>query len=629
MTENGGEDLLRTFFDQENPMIQVFADIWMGGLRVNTEEIFKRREDERVNFAVIARRMRKAVRQLLPFRTEPHGRLNDIEKWYVNGSAKYRKAIEAWAMVDDVEDDFVEAMRLAGPVSNAWATENGERKPAGPNFSHYMPVRVLIYDLFQEKVILSEGKVQSDGDARGRLKVRLEKRIRNAAEGEDVSREKACIEVLDCLAEIAGIEQRMKLYLTPYTKLMDPETGKLYPVVSSMLATRRMAASYPNPMQLGKRGEASYVRGFFVGDTPDHLVVSIDWSGIELVEIGEFSADPEFIKAFGQIPHEDLHTGATVDILAVEVPGLNESIFKAMKKFDEASTFLATYGDHLENTKRLFTNLKGEPLTPSKAVKYWRTEIGKGANFNYWYSGFLGTVGERMGWSTETTGRATERYRERFAVAEAWRLGLIEEVKENGYITLPDHHRRVRFEATSEWREIFSDLWNLPGFDQKALGGYYAFAHAVGTKIQKRSFNQAVNSYIQGTCATVAKRSILRIRKACQERGWGPNLVRFMMPIHDELVFSVHWKIAAEFIVMARAIMIDHPDLFKHCKLDASPSVGRTFAPFDKKNPFGQIELYELPAELGVGTPGSRANIDQMNEVIDYLRSVRRLSVAA
>ena len=35
----------------------------------------------------------------------------------------------------------------------------------------------------------------------------------------------------------------------------------------------------------------------------EHLIVRIDWTGIELVEIGEFSGDPEFIKAFGQIPH--------------------------------------------------------------------------------------------------------------------------------------------------------------------------------------------------------------------------------------------------------------------------------------------------------------------------------------
>ena len=37
------------------------------------------------------------------------------------------------------------------------------------------------------------------------------------------------------------VDQRMKLYIQPYMLLTDPETDRLYPVVSSELATRRMA----------------------------------------------------------------------------------------------------------------------------------------------------------------------------------------------------------------------------------------------------------------------------------------------------------------------------------------------------------------------------------------------------
>lgn len=621
IADTGDDKLVKTFFDQENPMIQVYADIWMDGLVINSDAVYGKRTDERKHYAKVLRKMRETVKQLLPFPDQPNERLMEVESWYAKGFKKYRDNITAWANLPFEEDDYKEAFRAAGPVSNAWALEGGTKKSNGPNFSHYMPVRTLIYDLTRERPIMSEGKVQSDGDGRGRLKMRFEKRIRNAEEGVDLGREKLAIELLDCLQEISSIEQIMKLYLTPYSKLMDPETGKIYPVVSSMLSTRRMAARYPNPMQLGKRGEATYVRGFYRADDDDHLIVSIDWSGIELVEIGEFSADPEFIKAFGQLPHEDLHSGAAADILSVDVIGMNEKIFKDIKNYEDAEAFLKHY-DFLENGKRLFTNLKGEPLSPAGAVKYWRTEIGKGANFNYWYSGFLGTVGERMGWSVETTGRATERYRERFHVAETWRLDLIEELKDNGYITLPDGHRRVRFEATQNWREMFMDMWNLPGQDRLTLGGYYAFANAVASKIQKRSFNQGVNAYIQGSCATIAKRSILRIRKACLDRGWDHRMVRFMMPIHDELVFSVHRTIAAEFITMAREIMITHPDIFQHCKLDASPSIGRTFAPYSpEKNPFGQIELFEAPKLSCVpeNKINKRLSQDEVEGVVDYL----------
>lgn len=609
MAKNSPE-AIPTFFSQENPMVQKFSNIWTGGMVVNTTNVFARRDLERSNMADILRRMKVAVNKLLPFDTAPSAVLRD-EKWY---GQKYRDQIIAWAKLPDSEDDFTQCQQVRGPVSNAWAEEKGLAGSNGPNFSHYMPMRVLLYDLINTKAVRKEGKIQSDGEARGKLKERLSDRPEAVA-------------IIDAINEIAGVEQRMKLYLTPYTQLMDPETGKMYPVVSSMLATRRMAGSVPNVMQLAKRGESTYVRGFFEADYDDHVLVSIDWSGIELVEIGDFSADPEFIKAFGQIPHEDLHAGAAADILAVDVPGLTEDIFKSLRDFGSVDDFIDHYGQDLANTNRLFTDLKGQDLAIGKAYKYWRTEVGKGANFNYWYSGFLGTIGERMGWSTEKTGKATERYRERFHVAERWRTDLIAEVQQNGFITLPDGHRRVRFEATHLWNDYFCSKFQYPldGEDDQ-LSKFNSIISWIARKIQKRAHNQAVNAYIQGSCATIAKRSIIRIDDWKGQQGWKDREARFLMPIHDELLYSVHKDIVPEFVNGARNIMITHPDMFKHCQLDASPSVGLTFEPWNSKNAsVGQVELYELP-DIGCGPVNGRANDDQMRGVVDYLFDQRKLA---
>jgi DNA polymerase I-like protein with 3'-5' exonuclease and polymerase domains len=624
--------VMTTFFEQENPMIHVFSNIWDEGMRVDTDAIFDRRDEERANMAQILLKLKALVKAKLPFKDEPHAGLMD-EKWYKSGYQKYRDQIVQWANsadwvvktdADEESDDhplqaeaaiFAQCAQVRGPVSNAWSIETDKPEPTGPNLSHYMPIRVIMYDLLGEKVIRALGKVQSDGEARGKMLDRLE---------DDVS--KAIIKGLN---EISGVEQRMKLYLTPYTQLMDPETGCLYPLVSSMLATRRMGASVPNPMQLAKRGESTYVRGFFKADNDDHVIVSCDWSGVELVEIGEFSGDPEFIKAFGQIPHEDLHGGAAADILSVDVPGLTEKSFKALKDFTSADDYRDHFGQEMTNYNRLFTNLKGQELKIMDAYKYWRTEVGKGANFNYWYSGFLGTIGDRMGWDMDKTGDATKRYRERFSVAEDWRVGVIEQGKRLGYIELPDHHRRVRFEATEMWAEYFGSKFKLPydATDELALR-YNAVWDYIIRKIQGRANNQLVNAFIQGSCATLAKRSIIKINRLARERGWTSREFRFMMPIHDELLFSVHRSIVVEAIKLIRDTMIDHPDMFKLCKLDASPSVGLTFEPYNAKKGvlLGQVELFELPAAVGVGNVNGRATDEETRGVVDYLFEQRKLA---
>ncbi|WP_454287292.1 DNA polymerase [Rhizobium arsenicireducens] len=623
--------VIQTFFEQENPMVHVFTDIAIGGMKVNTDAIYARRDDERQGMARTLRDLKEQVRALLPFDDAPHEGLM-TDKWYASGHQKYRDQITRWANSPDFiqklepdEDDifawqdaalvFAQCNQVRGPVSNAWAADLSQPESTGPNLSHYMPQRVLMYDLLRQKVMRVQGKIQSDGEARGKLLDRLTDDAHKV--------------VIQGMNQISGVEQRMKLYLTPYILLMDPETGCLYPNVSSMLATRRMAASNPNPMQLAKRGDSTYVRGFFEADHDDHVIVSCDWSGVELVEIGEFSGDPEFIKAFGQIPHGDLHAGAAADILAADVPGLTEKSFKMLKDFNHADDYRDHFGQEMTNYNRLFTNLKGQPLLVGDAYKYWRTEVGKGANFNYWYSGFLATIGERMGWSMDKTSEATKRYRERFLTAEMWRVNLIEQGKRDGFVMLPDHHRRVRFEATQMWAEYFGSKFRLPANREDDLVyRYNAVWEYVIRKIQSRANNQLVNAYIQGSCATLAKRSVLRILEKAKALGWTEREFRFMVPIHDELVFSVHRSIAAQAIKLIRDTMIDHPDMFTRCVLDASPSVGLTFEPFNAKKGIllGQVELYELPEAVGVGNVNGRATDDQIGGVVDYLFQQRKLA---
>lgn len=610
-----------TFFSQENPMVQVYSDLAVQGMQVNGPAIFERKAGERSNNAHLLRELKAVVRRMLPFEHEPHKGLFKRDSWYTKGYATYRKRIVDWANRPDTDDEFEQCHQTRGAVANAWALELKKPESTGPNLSHYMVQRTLLYDLTGADLLIEHGKTQSDGNARGKLKDKFQHKGLDDA-----------VEMIDILNKLASVDQRIKLFITPYTQLMDPDTRKLHPVVTSMLATRRMAAQDPNPLQLAKRGESTYVRGFFEADYDDHVIISEDWSAVELVLVGEFSADPEFKKAFGQRPHEDLHGGAAASVLSIPCPGLDEQIFKTLKSDKSEEKFRDLYSKDVENIDRIFTDLKGQPLSGDKAFGFWRTELGKGSNFSYWYSGMLNTIGQKMGWDFDTMMTASKAYAERFSVAEAWRLNVIDTVRRKGVVQLFDGHTRTRFEATPQWMDIFLRKFQLENPDgDDLIQKYNEVWNYMANKIQRRSFNQAVNAMIQGSAATLAKRSILRLREIVKAKGWGPRECRFMLSIHDELLFSVHRDLVVEAVHMIREAMIDHPDMFQHCLLDASPAIGLTFEPFHPvKVPFGQIEVAEAPPMTWVSEEnhyGWMSN-DDIQSSVDYLFHSRMAAAA-
>jgi len=568
-------DVIETFFRQENPMVEIFADIQCEGIRINTPRILEKMDEERANYAQALRDMKEHFRALLPFPTEYHEKLMG-EKWYGDPEKadKYRQRVIDWAMTENSSDDRDEILKVNGATATGWEGVKGE---GIINLTHYMPVRTILYDLFDEKAIVIKGAIQSDKDARGMLMERIKKRESRPGDEHRIA-------IMEGMNKLARVDQVFKLYLNPYRNLVDPDTGRIYPSISAMLATRRMSMSDPNGQQLAKRGESVYVRGFYVADSDIHVIISRDWSSVELVIPAELWQDPEFIRCFSHIPYDDLHS-----IAAAEMLGLTEQQFKSLNTMPDEIT-------HLGEVE--FKQSDGTILTPTKFKKWARTELGKGANFNYFFSGALGSIGERLGWTSEHMWEMTEKYRTRFAVAEAGRVATIQFLEQNGYIQLPDGHRRVRFEATPLWAMLMRQKF-LTYSDSAGVRNFVEFFIR---KQQTRAKNQGVNALIQGTAATLAKRSILKLKNILREK-YSSKDVRFMMPIHDELVLSVRRDLSTEVLTLVNEVMCIHPELFPSSKvlLHSTGSVGITFEPFDaKKAPTGQIELDEAPEIAGV-----------------------------
>lgn len=563
-------DSINTFFTQENRMANIFTNIQTGGLRINLDAVYKKREEERLNAAQALRSIKKLFKELLPFPEQPNETLMKSEVWYQKNWQKYRQQIIDFANAPDYDDSpegvMKQLLQVNGGITKSYMEDINLKDHKGIiNLVHYMPSRTIYYDLMGHKVIKNKGKIQSGKDTRGKMLENYEKESPEA-------------QLLQYMNKLTSVDQICKLYLNPYLYLTDPETGKVYPSISSDLATRRMSMSNPNAQQIGKRGDAVYVRGFYLPDNPENQVImSADWSSIELVIPGELSQDPEFVRCFKQIPYDDIHTSATAAMLGISVED-----FKAIKHLPEGTT-------EYKGLKLL--NSKGEQLEPAKFYKWARTEIGKRSNFGYWYSGSLSTTAEALEWDSETMWEKVEIYRNRFPVAEQWRLNTINEAIQNGYLDLPDGHRRYRFEATDMWADIMRQKF-LDTYDSE---GVRNFLRKFIKLTQTRAKNQAVNSKIQGTAAALAKKAMWNLQQEIEKR-WTPDEVRIMFPVHDEIVTSVRVDHVLEYRDLVKKVMCTQPWLFKTCLLNASVSMGRTFEPFDAhKAPLGQVELDEAP----------------------------------
>lgn len=557
--------VVKTFFEQENPMAAHYSQMWLTGLKVNGPAIRERVVMERESMAQILRDLKVSIRRALPFPKEPH------EKMYAkitnykgkNGDAylRYRGMIEDFANTPDSDDDYTMCAQVKSSVTKAWAKELGLPEPKGLNLNYFVTMQTVLYDLMALPPQYNQGKLTADKDARAKL-------------FEDYSDKP----VIENLGVLSGIVQRMSLFLAPYTGLTDPETNTMHPVISSKLATRRLAASFPNPMQLSKRGESAYIRGFYLPDTRDDVIISLDWSQVELVLIGEFSGDPEFKNCYGTIPYLDLHSVAAAPLAA---------------KFNKVGSYTMEEFKALPDYKGL------------------RNDFGKGSNFEYWYSGGLWVLGAKMGYGFEDTIELSQKYAEKFAVAEAWRKQVQWDCSLKGYTELPDHTRRVRYESTAAWR---THMLSWFGEDPSLK----AFGEIVCKKIQTRSGNQAVNALIQGTCATLAKRSAERTVNECAKLG---IRARFMMPIHDELVWSVNREDVHKFLAVAKRCMTEHPDIVKDLVLDCTASIGNTFRPYKQETaPYGQIELDELPAKFCITSDkDGQATEEEIDAILEYL----------
>ena len=120
--------------------------------------------------------------------------------------------------------------------------------------------------------------------------------------------------IINLILEYRGIKKLLSTYVEALPALIDPHTGRIHTTYNQCVAsTGRLSSSNPNLQNIPIRDErGKHIRAAFVASDDNHLLLSADYSQIELRLIAHLSGDPALIEAF--IHGEDIHTATAAKI---------------------------------------------------------------------------------------------------------------------------------------------------------------------------------------------------------------------------------------------------------------------------------------------------------------------------
>jgi DNA polymerase-1 len=232
-------------------------------------------------------------------------------------------------------------------------------------------------------------------------------------------------EVLEQLAEeheivllVLDYRQLVKLkstYLDSLEPLVHPVTGRIHTSFhQTATATGRLSSVNPNLQNIPVRTEEGRrIRRAFVARRPEHVLVSVDYSQIELRVLAHMSGDPAWVEAFRA--GADIHARTAAEVFGLEM----DEVTPALRNAAKAINFGIVYGISG------FGLAKGTGLSIQEAQSY------------------------------------INKYFHKYAGVKAYLDGAVAEAKEKGYVTTLFNRRRYL-------PDIRSRRWALRNFAERA-----------------------------------------------------------------------------------------------------------------------------------------------------------------
>ncbi|MEG1806223.1 MAG: DNA polymerase, partial [Clostridia bacterium] len=239
-----------------------------------------------------------------------------------------------------------------------------------------------------------------------KLKLPAAKKNRNGY-STDASTLEKLVDKHDIVKYVLRYRQIMKLlstYIDGLSSQINVESGKIHTIFNQALTvTGRLSSKEPNLQNIPVRSpEGRVLRKLFIPSSSDNLLVSADYSQIELRLLAHFSRDKALIEAYEN--GEDIHR------------------FTASKVFNVS-----------------LNEVTSEMRSASKAVNF---------GIIYGISDF--GLAQQIGVSVKTAKAYIERYFEKYPTVKAYMNSNVEFCKINGYVTTITGRRRKIREINSQ-----------------------------------------------------------------------------------------------------------------------------------------------------------------------------------
>ena len=199
--------------------------------------------------------------------------------------------------------------------------------------------------------------------------------------------------IIDLLFDYRELTKLKSTYLDPLPSLVNPRTKRIHTEFNQTgAATGRLSSSNPNVQNIPVRGDtgAQIRRSFIARDRgPDPVLLSADYSQIELRIMAHITADPGLTQAFEN--DEDIHSATASQVFGVPIGEVTPEMRRRAKVFnfgvlyglseyglsmreriprEEAATFIRTYFEKYpgiqqyvsETTAKVRTNGYAETL---------------------------------------------------------------------------------------------------------------------------------------------------------------------------------------------------------------------------------------------------------------------------